>query len=230
MKYTNLLIDLDDTIWDFHVNSNKCLEDIFYDYKFDKFYPTFQDYLDVYMPSNEQLWLLYGNGSITRDKLIIERFLVPLRKFGINDAEYAIAISDDYLNRTTEQTILVDGAIELLDYLYPKYDMHIISNGFTEVQYRKMNNSGLSEYFDKVILSEQVGVNKPHPDIFTYALEQTGSVAEETIIIGDNWQADIVGAYKSNIDQIWFNRNGESAVDFEPTHMVKSLKEITYIL
>lgn len=230
MTYKNLLIDLDDTIWDFNQNSNICLEEIFYDYEFDKYYPTFQEYLDVYLPSNHKLWKLYGSGKIDRDELIVERFLVPLREFGINDKEYAIAISDDYLERTTEQTMLVEGAIELLEYLKPKYKMHVLSNGFTEVQYKKINNSGLSSYFDKVILSEDVGVNKPHPDIFTYALDQTNSTADETIMIGDNWHADIEGAFNSNIDQIWFNPNGESVVGFEPTHTVKQLKDICSIL
>ena len=108
--------------------------------------------------------------------------------------------------------------------------MHILSNGFTEVQYKKINNSGLGGYFDKIILSEDAGVNKPHPEIFDYALKQTNASAEETIIIGDNWKADIEGARNSNIDQIWLNRNGDNVVGFEPTHIVKSLKEIIDIL
>lgn len=230
MKYNNLLIDLDDTIWDFHQNSKICLEEIYHDYKFDEFYPTFKDYFDVYLPSNENLWRLYGDGKISRDNLIVERFLAPIREFGIDDPKYAISVSDDYLRRTTEQTALVDGAMELLNYLKPKYKMHILSNGFTEVQYKKINNSGLGGYFDKIILSEDAGVNKPHPEIFDYALKQTNASAEETIIIGDNWKADIEGARNSNIDQIWLNRNGDNVVGFEPTHIVKSLKEIIDIL
>lgn len=230
MMYKNLFIDLDDTLWDFNKNSIVCLEEIYHDYKFDRFYPSFKHYYDVYLPSNLNLWALYRHGKISRDKLIVERILAPIREFGVNDSEYAIKISDDYLERTTLQTELVDGAIELLDYLKPKYKLHILSNGFTEVQFKKISNSGLSGYFDKIILSEDVGVNKPHPDIFNYALSQTSSSANQTLMIGDSFDADIVGAYNSNIDQIWFNPNGENSTSIEPTHTVRHLNEISNIL
>lgn len=230
MMYKNLFIDLDDTLWDFKKNSIVCLEEIYHDYKFDRFYPSFKHYYDVYLPSNLNLWALYRHGKISRDKLIVERILAPIREFGVNDSEYAIKISDDYLERTTLQTELVDGAIELLDYLKPKYKLHILSNGFTEVQFKKISNSGLNGYFDKIILSEDVGVNKPHPDIFNYALSQTSSSANQTLMIGDSFDADIVGAYNSNIDQIWFNPNCENSTSIEPTHTVRHLNEISNIL
>lgn len=230
MTYKDLFIDLDDTIWDFKTNSLVCLQEVYHDYGFDKFYPTFQDYYKVFHPSNENLWSLYRQGKIDRDHLIVERILAPIRPFGITSPTYAIEVSDDYLERTTMQTALIDGSIELLDYLKPRYRMHILSNGFTEVQYKKIENSGLSSYFDKVILSEDAGVNKPHPDIFAYALKQAHAQPQSTLMIGDSWDADIVGARDSHIDQIWFNPHNESANGFAPTHTVASLKEICKIL
>ncbi|MEA4948871.1 MAG: YjjG family noncanonical pyrimidine nucleotidase [Petrimonas sp.] len=230
MKYKNLFIDLDDTLWDIHRNGKECLEEIYSDYGYDRFYPTFDDYYNVYMPSNHHLWNLYRLGEIRKEELIVERFLVPVREFGINDAEYAKSLSDDFLERTTRKTRLIDGSIELLDYLRPKYRMHILSNGFREVQFKKIENSGLQPYFDKIILSEDAGVNKPHPDIFTYALKNTNSRRNEALMIGDSWEADIAGAQKSRIAQIWFNPARISSDGFEPTYTVKTLAEIKEIL
>lgn len=230
MAYKNLFIDLDDTLWDIHQNGKECLKEIYSDYGYAEFYPTFEDYYNAYMPSNNHLWSLYRKGEIKKEELIVERFLVPVRDFGINDSAYAKKLSDDFLERTTHKTKLVEGTMELLNYLQPKYKMHILSNGFREVQYKKIENSGLMPYFDKIILSEDAGINKPHADMFTYALINTNSRRDQTIMIGDSWDADIVGAHNSRIAQIWFNPTDEPAVGFEPTHMVKMLLEIKDIL
>lgn len=230
VSYKNLFIDLDDTLWDIHQNGKECLEEIYTDYGYNKFYPTFDDYYSVYMPSNHHLWNLYRDGKIRKDELIVERFLVPVREFGIDDPEYAKKLSDDFLERTTRKTLLIDGAMELLDYLRPKYRMHILSNGFREVQYKKIQNSGLKPYFDKIILSEDAGANKPHRDIFTHALKCTNSRRAETLMIGDSWDADIVGARNSRIAQIWFNPTDIASDGFEPTHTVKTLMQIKTIL
>lgn len=230
MKYKNLFIDLDDTLWDIHQNGKECLEEIYSDYGYDKFYPAFDDYYNIYMLSNHRLWNLYRLGKIRKEELIVERFLVPVRKFGVNDPEYAKSLGDDFLERTTRKTKLINGTLDLLDYLRPKYRMHILSNGFREVQLKKIENSGLRPYFDKIILSEDAGVNKPHPGIFTYALKNTNSRRDETLMIGDSWDADIAGAQKSCIAQIWFNPANLSSDGFEPTYTVETLKEIKEIL
>lgn len=230
MAYKNIFIDLDDTLWDIHQNARECLLEIYTDYRYDRYYPTFDDYYNVYMPSNNNLWSLYRHGAIKKEELIVERFLFPLREFGINSPEYAKSVSNDFLERTTTKTKLIDGTIDLLEYLKLKYRMHILSNGFTEVQYKKIENSGLKPYFEKIILSEDAKINKPHPDIFTYALINTNSRRDQTIMIGDSWDADIVGAYNSRIDQIWFNPAGDKPKGFEPTYTVAKLEEIKDIL
>ena len=229
-KYKNLFIDLDDTLWDIHYNSKECLKEIYDDYGYKEYYESFDDYYNVYMPSNHHLWGLYREGKINKDELIVERFLVPVREFGIDDTEYAIKLSDDFLERTTLRTKLIDGTMDLLEYLRPNYKMHILSNGFREVQYKKIENSGLSPYFDKIILSDEIGVNKPHVDFFNHALRTTSSHPSETLMIGDSWDADILGAYNSNIHQLWFNPEELQPVGFTPTYSVKTLKEIKEIL
>ena len=231
MAYKSLFIDLDDTLWDIHQNGKECLEEIYNDYGYEKYYPTFDAYYSVYMPNNHRLWALYRNGMIKKEELIVERFLVPMRVFGINDPVYAKELSNDFLERTTLKTRLIEGAVDLLEYLKPKYRMHILSNGFREVQYKKIENSGLRPYFDKIILSEDAGINKPHADMFTHALKSTNSRRDQVVMIGDSWEADIVGAYRSRIAQIWFNPGGEAmAREFEPTHTVRRLEEIKAIL
>ncbi len=229
-QYKHLFIDLDDTLWDIHQNSKECLAEIYNDYGYNKYFKTFEHYYNVYMPSNFHLWGLYRNGEISKDELIVERFLVPVREFGIDDADYAKQLSDDFLERTTRKTKLVDGTMELLNYLKPNYEMHILSNGFTEVQYKKIENSGLKPYFDKIILSDQIGINKPHTEFFIHALEQTNANPAQTLMIGDSWDADIVGAYNSNIDQLWFNPKGLQPEGFTPTYCVKALHEIKGVL
>ena len=230
MAYKNLFIDLDDTLWDIHQNGKECLAEIYHDYGYSAYYPAFEDYYQAYMPNNKRLWDLYHNGKIKKEELIVERFLFPIREFGIDDVDYAKNLSDDFLERTTRKTLLIEGTMELLDYLRPKYRMHILSNGFREVQYKKIENSGLKPYFDKIILSEDAGINKPHPDIFTYAMKNTNSRRVETMMIGDSWDADMVGARNSRIAQIWFNPKQENTRDFIPTHTVKALLEIKDIL
>ncbi|NLI99537.1 MAG: noncanonical pyrimidine nucleotidase, YjjG family [Bacteroidales bacterium] len=230
MTIKNLFIDLDDTLWDIHQNGKECLEEIYIDYGYEKYYPTFEAYYDVYMPNNHRLWALYRDGAIQKNELIVERFLVPVREFGVDDPLYAKRLSDDFLERTTRKTRLIEGTIELLEYLKPKYRMHILSNGFREVQYKKIENAGLAPYFDKIILSEDAGINKPHPDMFTHALKNTNSRRDQTVMIGDSWEADIAGAYNSRIAQIWFNPGQIAAKEFEPTYTVRRLVEIKDIL
>jgi len=230
MAYKNLFIDLDDTLWDIHLNGKECLQEIYRDYGYGEFYRTFEDYYSIYMPNNHRLWALYRQGEISKEELIVERFLLPVRAFGIDDPAYAKNLSDDFLDRTTRKTALIDGTIELLEYLKPKYRMHILSNGFREVQYKKIENSGLKPYFDKIILSEDAGINKPHADMFTYALKNTNSRRDQTVMIGDSWDADIVGAYNSRIAQIWFNPKNEPPNGFDPTFTVQSLEAVKAIL
>lgn len=228
--YKNLFIDLDDTLWDTYHNNKECLEEVYSDYKFDRFYASFEAFFAAYMPNNLSLWEQYREGSIDKQTLIVERFLYMLRPHGIVDANYVIALNKDFLQRTTLKTRLIPGTIELLEYLKPSYRLFILSNGFREVQSRKLSNAGLSPYFERMILSEDAGINKPNKQIFDFALVNTNSRRSESLMIGDSWEADIVGAYASELDQLWFNPEGLSSKGFEPTYTVRSLTEIKDIL
>lgn len=231
MKYTDILIDLDDTLIDTAKNTKETVREIYNDYKFEEYFDTFDDFFSLYHGNVSKLWEMYNRGEISKEKIQNERFAVSLRHREGFDDERIATINHDYIGRIMKKEAVVEGAIELLDYLKSKYRIHILSNGFTEMQYTKMESAGLSlNYFDNVILSDKVGVNKPHPDIFKYTIEKTGAKLNEAIMIGDNILTDIKGAYDSNIDQIWFNPESKAAEEFKPTHTVRRLSEIKDIL
>ena len=228
--YKSLVIDLDDTLWDTYHNNKECLEEIYTDYHLDRYYASFEAFYGIYMPHNLDLWAKYRRGEIDRPTLILDRFLYVLRPLGITRKEEVLAINDDFLRRTTTKTRLIPGAIELLEYLRPSYRMFILSNGFREVQFLKLSNAGLAPYFERMILSEDAQIQKPHKGIFDYALKNTNSRRAESLMIGDSWEADIVGAYQSRIAQIWLNPDGLPTQGFTPTYTVRSLAEIRGIL
>jgi putative hydrolase of the HAD superfamily len=230
MKCKNLFIDLDDTLWDTQHNNKECLKEIYTDYEFNRYFDSFETFYDYYMPNNLLLWKQYRNHEIDRQTLITERFRHVLRVKGIDDKEAALQLNHDFLERTTTKTRLIPGAIDLLEYLRPFYKMYILSNGFREVQFRKLVNSGLAPYFLRMILSEDAGIQKPHKKIFDFALVNTNSRRCETLMIGDSWEADIAGARNAGIRQLWFNPEGLPANGFTPTYTVYSLAEIKDIL
>ncbi|MDH6356297.1 YjjG family noncanonical pyrimidine nucleotidase [Parabacteroides sp. PF5-9] len=226
----NLFIDLDDTLWDTYHNNKECLEELYTDYDFGRYYDSFEAFYAIYMPHNLGLWEQYRNHEIDRYTLIVERFRYVLEPLGMGNAADALALNNDFLQRTTTKTRLIPGAIELLEYLRPSYRMFILSNGFREVQFKKLKNSGLDSYFERVILSEDANIQKPHKAIFDFALKNTNSRRRESLMIGDSWDADIVGAYNSRIDQLWLNPEKIPAKAFTPTYTVNTLAEIRTIL
>lgn len=231
MKYQNLFIDLDDTIWDFRANSKVALEIVYNRYGLNEYYPLFDEYYKVYSEKNTELWSLYHHGRISKDNLIAERFRYPLQRIGVHNDKLVSQLNTDYLSALSEQGLLVADAKELLDYLKSRsYRLHIISNGFKEVQFKKMRSAGIDGYFENVILSDEVGVNKPHPGIFKYALDKTGSSKDTSLMIGDNYDADILGAMQSGIDQIYYNPQQKRIPDELPTYEVMTLSEIFGIL
>ncbi len=229
--YKTVFIDLDDTIWDFHANAKSSLHEIFVKRNFDRYFRNFEHYFDIYAKRNLELWDDYGKGIITKDELSLERFLHPLKQVGIADAQLATEIGKEYLDLLPTRTELVPFARELLDYLHAKYPLTIVSNGFIEVQYRKLKACNLEQYFSHVVLSEAAGALKPDKQIFEYALQLNNTTAAETIMIGDSFEADIRGAQNAGIDQIFFNLNNEVSEKFNSaTYQIHRLEEILEIL
>jgi putative hydrolase of the HAD superfamily len=178
-----------------------------------------------------ELWSQYNRGEIDRQYLIVERFRRPLSLGkGLENVteEFCLEVSDKFLDLCADKPGTVKGARELLDYLKGLgCRLHICSNGFHEIQYRKLRACGLYDYFDTVILSEDAGANKPSKKFFNYAFEMSGAKAETTLMIGDNYIADIEGAMDAGMDTILYNRWDASFVPpRKPTYIVNELKEI----
>ena len=209
MKYKDLFIDFDDTLYDTHGNAVIALSETFDYFHLDRYFEDPQVFYDAYWTANIDLWTQYAKGEITRDYLIVERFRRPLSVGkGIEvTKELCLEISDKFLDFCASKPGVIDGAHELMDYLKRKgYRMHMCSNGFHEVQYKKLDACGLHDYFNTIILSEDAGVNKPSKDYFDYALKVSGANRKTTLMIGDNLQSDILGALNAGLDAMLFNR------------------------
>lgn len=207
-RITDLFIDFDDTIYDTHGNAEIALQELFDTFHLERYYNTLQDFTTPYWLTNMELWGLYSRGEITRDYLIIERFRRPLSKGrGLNPTiEYCLQVSDTFFDLCSSKINLVEDARDLLEYLQPRYRLHMCSNGFHEVQFKKLKASDTARYFTSVILSEDAGANKPSPIFFEYALRTANVKKDNTMMLGDNLDADILGAINSGIDAIYFNR------------------------
>ena len=207
MLIKSIFFDLDHTLWDFEKNSELSFKKIFKKYTITI---NFEKFIEAYIPINFKYWKLYRNGEISKEFLRYNRLkeVFNLFDYKIND-KIINNISHDYIEFLPENNKLMDGAIEILEYLKPKYRLFIITNGFREVQDKKLKNSKIKHYFEAIYDSESVGVKKPDPKIFKYALKDSGSNANESLMVGDNYEADVLGAKKLRINTLHFVAHGE---------------------
>lgn len=230
-KYTDLFIDFDDTIYDTHGNAEIALAELYEEMGLGRYFDRLEDFTVPYWQANVQLWGQYSRGEVTRDYLIVERFRRPLSQGrGLEPTrEYCLEVSDRFLELCAGKPGVIDGAYELLDYLQSRYRLHLCSNGFHEVQYRKLRASDTMRYFSTVVLSEHAGHNKPSLEYFRYAFQVTGADPATTLMIGDNYKTDILGAAAAGLDTLLFDRwQDPEATAF--TYRVDNLRAIKNIL
>lgn len=234
--YKDLFVDFDDTLYDTHGNSVIALKETFEAYHLERYFDDPQAFYDAYWEANIDLWGRYSKGEITRDYLIVERFRRPLsvsKEMEVTE-QLCLEMSDKFLDFCSTKSGVVEGAHELMDYLRDRgYRLHMTSNGFHEVQYKKLAACGLRDYFDTIVLSEDAGANKPSQAFFDYAFSKTGAKPETTLMIGDNLQTDIFGAMAAGMDALLFNRWGydiKSGDPEVPTYIVSKLLDIKQII
>ena len=223
---TDIFFDLDHTLWDFDKNSVLAFDKIFR-----KEYPSINTatFIDKYVPINHACWKLYQFDKISHEELRYQRL-----KQTFDAIDYVISddeiykISHHYIEFLPDNNQLFDGAIEVLNYLKPNYNLHIITNGFAEVQTRKLNNSGIISYFQTVTNSEMAGVKKPHPNIFEFALSLANVSKENALMIGDCIDADVRGAIDFGIQAILFDETSKHKNSEVRT--INHLLELTKIL
>jgi len=229
--YKHLFFDLDHTLWDFERNSTMALEQIWKSglSKHLEHVP-FAHFMDSYTEVNEHWWGLYRKEQVSKEELRVGRFADSMKRFGLVDYALADQVATSYLELGPYMKHLHEGAIDLLQDLQEKdFQMHIITNGFEEVQHIKLRESGLRNFFKEIITSEAAGAKKPNPSIFHFAMQKSGAVMRESLMIGDSLGSDILGAQGVGMDQVFFNPKAEIH-DVDPTYEIQRLSEIRGIL
>lgn len=204
---TDVFFDLDHTLWDFEKNSALTFEKILVE---NEISIPLNHFLEVYIPANLAFWKLYREEKITKEELRYQRLKTVFDdlKYPLPD-DIILKMASDYIDNLSTYNHLFPNTVEILDYLRPNYKLHIITNGFHEVQNKKLENAGISHYFEQVINSEMAGVKKPNPYIFKLALEKAGTQSQKSLMIGDSLEADIQGALAVGYKALHFNAHKE---------------------
>lgn len=225
MKLNNIehiFFDLDHTLWDFDRNSALAFREIFRKQCIEI---DLDDFLQVYKPINFKYWELYRNNSVSKEALRYGRLKESFDSLRFEACDTTInTIAEDYIEYLPNNNHLLEGSIEILDHLSKTYKLHIITNGFEEVQQRKMINSGIFDFFQTITTSEEAGVKKPHPQIFEKALQKSEASPRKSVMIGDNLEADIIGASQFGLHAIYLDPNDLVSQNKFP--QIKKLKEL----
>ncbi len=229
-KPEHLFFDLDHTLWDFETNSRLALADIYVLFGLEgRGIAEVAHFKTVYRGINEMLWKAYRMGNIRKNELRVLRFAKTLEHFGVRDLVLAEKIGDAYVEISPQKTTLMPNTLDVLDHLAGKYRMHIITNGFEEVQHIKLERSGLAGYFTEVITSEMASARKPDPEVFHLAMAMAGANAAASMMIGDDIEADVLGARNVGMHHVYYNpgqKPHEHALPFE----IKDLDELRNLL
>ena len=230
MAYNHLFFDLDHTLWDFEANAKETLYELHGLYALqEKGVDDFDLFFNRYSFHNERLWDRYTKGFIKQEELRWKRVWLTLLDFKIADESLAKKMSVQFLEQLPNRRNLFPYTTEILDYLTKKnYVLHLITNGFDNIQHSKLKYSNLTGYFNEVITSEKAGSLKPNKEIFEFALQATGADVTNSIMIGDNIEADIKGAMSAGLDTIFVNHL-QVETDVKPTYIIHHLKELEEI-
>lgn len=226
-KYQHIFFDLDHTLWDFETNSKETLETLFTEHKINGLSnKTFEFFFQKYRFYNRQLWKEYELGRLAKEDLRVQRFQKALLAIGIDDISLSHTIGEEYIKICPHKTALIPHSIKVLEYLTKKdYIIHLITNGFEEVQHVKIKKSGIDKFINHMITSEQAGCKKPRLGIFQHAFELTGANKRNSVIIGDSYHADIEGGMNIGMDTIYFNPE-KTKYNKKPTHDIDCLSAL----
>lgn len=229
-NYKHIFFDLDHTLWDFETNSKLALQQIYRELELlSKGVKDFNDFHKRYISINDRYWALYHNQIVSKEKLRVGRFYDTLKEFGLHDELLAEKMAQRYIQISPKMTALFPDAFDVLQYLQEKYSLHVITNGFAEVQWIKLEHSGLKPFFEHIIISEEVGTQKPDKAIFELAMNRATTSSDHCIMVGDNFNTDIVGAKNAGMDQVFFNPKKNRKRD-NVTYEIAALLELKQIL
>lgn len=228
-NYKHLFFDLDHTLWDYDKNTFETITEIYEIYDLSRWSLSFDKFLTHFHEINNLLWDKFNHGLIDRFELRNNRFKIILRDLGIDENAIPADIGETFLEIAPSKSSVVPFTHEILEYLSPKYQLHIISNGFDDIQHRKLKASNIFHYFDKIITSDNSGYRKPQKEIFEFAMNSAGSSLSDSMFVGDNLDTDIQGAQNAQMDHIFYNPDNRDH-SFPVTHEISSLREIMNIL
>jgi putative hydrolase of the HAD superfamily len=212
----HIFFDLDRTLWDFEANSERALRFLHEDTKVFHRIPSFEKFHKAYLKNNKRLWQMYSSGKMSKEQLRYERFRATLKDFKIADEIVTRQLGDGYVDLSPKQTALIPYAQRVLQDLSEMgFNLHIITNGFLEVQHVKLKYAGIHQHFKVILCSEEVGFNKPHPSIFAQALHQANAAAKNSLMVGDDYRADILGSIKAGMQAVWYQRDVSNKSKFE---------------
>jgi putative hydrolase of the HAD superfamily len=229
LHYKHIFFDLDDTFWDVRANQEAAQRELFATFGMADRFPDFDAYYGTFREINQRLWIEYRDGIVDRETLRNQRFVRLLASAGIDDPRLAMEMSNEYLRISPTFNTLMPHSIETLEYLHGKgYPMSLITNGFNEVQFRKVECSGLGRFFQRITTSEFAGIGKPNPGIFEYAMRKAEVGPGECIMVGDDVYTDIYGSSTVGMPSVFVNPTGAEH-DQRPLHEVRSLRELKEI-
>ncbi|QQR95045.1 MAG: noncanonical pyrimidine nucleotidase, YjjG family [Bacteroidota bacterium] len=224
--YSHLIFDLDHTLWDTNVNAAQSLSEMYHQYSLEQYgIISEQDFIQKYVDINNRMWTEYSLGRIKKSYLRAGRFELTLKYFGIVNPELVEKLSDFFVQNTPGKKELIPFAKDLLNHVHGKYQLAIITNGFSEAQHTKLRSSSIDHFFSKIIISEEIGYHKPDPRIFLQTAELLQTPIKDCLMIGDNIETDIAGAIASGMDCAYLNPVGikhNYEVTFE-THCLSEL-------
>ena len=228
--YKHLFFDLDHTLWDFDANAKETLIELYTFFNLEsKGVTPFEDFYRHYLHHNHILWERYHKGFISSEELKWKRMWRTMLEFKIGSEQLSKDMSAKFLEILPTKKLVFPHTFEILEYLTTKgYQLHLITNGFEKVQWSKLNNSGLNKYFKHIITSEASNSLKPKKAIFDYALNKAGATLKESIMLGDNLDADIQGAFNAGMDCIFVNHI-KAVTALKPTYIIHHLKELEQI-
>ncbi|HUX53453.1 MAG TPA: YjjG family noncanonical pyrimidine nucleotidase [Williamwhitmania sp.] len=205
LNIKHIFFDLDRTLWDFETNSNQTLKEVFQLQIASQTDVSAEEFTRIYHKHNNRLWSEYRKGAIKKEVLRWKRFHLTLNEIGIKNETLAQQVDEEYIFQSPLKTNLLPFTLDTLQYLKGRYSLHIITNGFSEVQFVKINRSGLEPFFSHVVTSEEAGFQKPAPQVFNYALAKAGATIKQSIMVGDDLETDILGARSIGMKQVFFN-------------------------
>lgn len=228
-NYQHIFFDLDHTLWDFEKNTEEAIVEIYEIFNLSRWPFTLGEFMKYFHETNNYLWDKFNHRLIGREELRNSRFKIILGNLGVLEEDVPAEIGEAYLEIAPSKSSVMPFTYEILDYLFPKYKLHIISNGFDDVQLRKLKAAKIYHYFDKIITSDNSGYRKPQKEIFDFAMNWVGATRADSLFVGDNVDTDIAGAQNAQMDHIFYNPEKKQH-PYQVTYEITSLEEIMNIL